>query len=78
MSDLKYERILLKLSGEALAGAAGFGIDVDAAEAIAERIKEVHQTGVQVAVVIGAAANRAWIGAWTAPLRITWVCSARS
>jgi uridylate kinase len=54
MSDLKYERILLKLSGEALAGAAGFGIDVDAAEAIAERIKEVHQTGVQVAVVIGA------------------------
>ena len=54
MSDLKYERILLKLSGEALAGASGYGIDVSAAEAIAIRIKEVHQTGVQVAVVIGA------------------------
>jgi uridylate kinase len=54
MSDLKYKRILLKLSGEALAGASGFGIDVSEAEAIAIRIKEVHQTGVQVAVVIGA------------------------
>jgi uridylate kinase len=54
MSELKYERILLKLSGEALAGASGYGIDVSEAEAIAIRIKEVHQTGVQVAVVIGA------------------------
>lgn len=54
MSDLKYKRILLKLSGEALAGASGFGIDVAQAEVIADRIKEVHQTGVEVAVVIGA------------------------
>jgi len=54
MSDLKYNRILLKLSGEALAGPAGFGIDVSEAEAIASRIKEVHEMGVEVAVVIGA------------------------
>lgn len=54
MSDLTYKRILLKLSGEALAGADGFGIDVNEAESIADRVKEVHQTGVQVAVVIGA------------------------
>src|SRR5215207_10475490 len=54
MSDIKYKRILLKLSGEALAAKSGFGIDVDEAESIASRIKEVHETGVEVAVVIGA------------------------
>jgi uridylate kinase len=54
MSDFKYKRILLKLSGEALASPSGFGIDVDEAESIAKRIKEVHDTGLEVAVVIGA------------------------
>jgi uridylate kinase len=54
MSDIKYKRILLKLSGEALAAKSGFGIDVDEAESIASRIKEVHEMGVEVAVVIGA------------------------
>ena len=54
MEQFKYKRILLKLSGEALGGKSGFGIDVDEAEAIAKRIKEVHDTGLQVAVVIGA------------------------
>jgi len=54
MSDIKYKRILLKLSGEALSGKSGFGIDVAEAETIAGRIKEVHEMGVEVAVVIGA------------------------
>lgn len=54
MAELKFHRILLKLSGEALAGPSGFGIDVAEAEAIANRIKEVHDMGVQVAAVIGA------------------------
>ena len=54
MAELKYKRILLKLSGEALGGATGYGIDVQEAEAIASRIKEVHDLGVDVAVVIGA------------------------
>jgi uridylate kinase len=54
MAELKYKRILLKLSGEALGGSMGYGIDVDEAEAIAKRIKEVHEMGVDVAVVIGA------------------------
>jgi uridylate kinase len=54
MSELKYKRILLKLSGEALSGSSGFGIDVSEAEAIAARIKEVFDMGVEVAVVIGA------------------------
>lgn len=54
MPELKYKRVLLKLSGEALGGKTGFGIDVDEAESIASRIKEVYELGVQVALVIGA------------------------
>jgi uridylate kinase len=54
MAELKYKRILLKLSGEALGGSMGYGIDVNEAEAIASRIKEVYDLGVDVAVVIGA------------------------
>ena len=45
MSEVKYKRVLLKLSGEALVGKSGFGIDVDEAEAIASRIKEVFELG---------------------------------
>jgi len=52
--ELKYRRILLKLSGEALSGPQGFGIDPDRAEDIAERVDEVHCLGVDVAIVIGA------------------------
>ncbi len=54
MSELKYKRILLKLSGESLAGEGGFGIDPLQAEAIAERVKRVYTLGVEVAIVIGA------------------------
>ena len=54
MAELKYKRILLKLSGEALGGPMGYGIDVNEAEAIASRIKEVYDLGVDVSVVIGA------------------------
>lgn len=52
--NLPYKRILLKLSGEALAGEQGFGIDPDRAEEIAEKVKAIHQLGVQVAIVTGA------------------------
>lgn len=54
MSELKYKRVLLKLSGEALGGENGFGISVSEAEAIARRVQEVHEMGVEVAIVIGA------------------------
>ena len=54
MADLKYKRILLKLTGEALSDESGFGISVEEAEIIASRIKEVHEMGVEVALVIGA------------------------
>jgi len=54
MGNLQYKRVLLKLSGEALAGQSGYGIDVSEAEAIARRIKDVVAMGVEIAVVIGA------------------------
>jgi uridylate kinase len=52
--ELVYHRILLKLSGEALAGPNGFGIDPERAEDIAQRVAAVHELGVDVAIVIGA------------------------
>lgn len=49
-----YKRIVLKLSGEALAGTAGHPIDPDRATFIAEKITQIHRLGVQIGVVIGA------------------------
>lgn len=49
----KYRRIVLKLSGEALAGAEGYGIDPTVVDSIARQIKEVLTLGVQIAVVVG-------------------------
>jgi uridylate kinase len=49
-----YQRIVLKLSGEALAGEQGYGIDPDQAAIIAGKVKTVYDLGVQVALVIGA------------------------
>ena len=49
-----YKRIVLKLSGEALQGKLGYGVDPNVAGAIADEIKEVHELGVEIACVIGA------------------------
>jgi uridylate kinase len=54
MAKAKYQRILLKLNGEALAGEAGWGIDVPTVENVAAQIRHVHSLKVQVAIVIGA------------------------
>jgi uridylate kinase len=48
-----YGRVLLKISGEALMGEQTFGIDVNVALAVADEIKQVHDLGIQVAVVVG-------------------------
>ena len=48
-----YKRIVLKMSGEALAGQSGYGIDPDRAEEIAAKVKTIHDLGVQIAIVIG-------------------------
>ncbi len=49
----KYKRVILKLSGEAMAGEKGFGIDPDVVNALAAQIKEVTEMGVEVAIVNG-------------------------
>ncbi len=48
-----YRRIILKLSGEALAGDERYGIDADRAEFIAAKVKQLHNLGVQIGIVIG-------------------------
>lgn len=53
MSQVKYKRVLIKLSGEALAGERGVGIDIPTVEEIAKELKEVHELGIEIALVIG-------------------------
>ena len=53
MVEPKYKRILIKLSGEALAGEKGVGIDIETVKTIAKEIAEVHSSGVEIALVIG-------------------------
>ena len=53
MVEPKYKRILIKLSGEALAGEKGVGINIATVQKMAEEIKEVHELGIQIALVIG-------------------------
>jgi len=50
---MKYKRILLKLSGEALMGEKNYGIDIDRVAQYAQDIKNVHNEGVEIAIVIG-------------------------
>lgn len=49
----KYKRIILKLSGESLAGEQGFGIDPMIVEDIAKQLKKIHEYGIDVAIVVG-------------------------
>ncbi|HLQ11251.1 MAG TPA: UMP kinase [Ktedonobacteraceae bacterium] len=60
-SNLVYQRILLKLSGEALCSRKGFGIDAETVRRIAGEIKRVHDLGVQIAIVVGG--GNIWRGA---------------
>lgn len=50
---MRFRRILLKLSGEALMGESGYGIDPNVVRRIAQEVKEVHDLGVEVALVVG-------------------------
>ena len=58
---IAYKRVLLKLSGEALAGKEGHGIDPDVVGAISDKIKEVVDMGVQMSIVVGG--GNFWRGA---------------
>ncbi|MDD4571678.1 MAG: UMP kinase [Clostridia bacterium] len=53
MQELKYKRVILKLSGEALAGNVGYGIDPQTILSVAQQIKEVHNMGVELALIVG-------------------------
>src|SRR5690625_1285769 len=53
MAIAKYRRIVLKLSGEALSGKAGYGIEPEIIQSIAKQVKEVAELGVEIAVVVG-------------------------
>jgi uridylate kinase len=53
MSEPVFHRVLLKLSGEALMGAQKLGVDAEVAKRIAQEVHEIHQLGVQVAIVVG-------------------------
>ena len=49
----KYRRVILKLSGEAMAGPSGFGLDLSVIDRVAEQVVSVHDMGVEIAVVVG-------------------------
>lgn len=51
--DPKYKRILLKLSGEGLMGNKSFGMSAEVIDALARQIKDVHDSGVEICVVVG-------------------------
>jgi uridylate kinase len=53
MNEPAFRRILLKLSGEALMGGQGFGVEPEAVTRIAQEIHEVHEWGVELAIVVG-------------------------
>jgi uridylate kinase len=53
MNKFKYKRIMLKLSGEALAGDKGYGIDADVTQRVANEIKELVEMGIEVGAVVG-------------------------
>ena len=53
LADLKYKRVLLKLSGEALAGEAKSGLDVNVLDNICNQIKKLVELGVKVGIVVG-------------------------
>jgi hypothetical protein len=72
------QRILLKLSGELLAGAAGHGIDEDVLMMLAEEVRDVHALGIRSACSSAAATSsaawRAARAAWTAAAADRWAC----
>lgn len=53
MTSPKYKRVVLKLSGEALAGEQGFGINPSVIKNVADQVKEIAELGVEIAVVVG-------------------------
>ena len=53
MSKAAYKRVIIKLSGEALSGDKGFGIDADMVAYVVDQIKRITEAGVQVSIIVG-------------------------
>lgn len=79
MSSATYRRILLKVSGEMLAGEQGYGIQPSILEGLASEIASVVALDIEVAVVIGGGNIFAVLPpahpAWSEPPQTTWGCS---
>ena len=73
--QFKYKRILLKLSGEVLAGNKKTGIDFDTVEPICEAIRDVNNLGVQVGIVEAISGEAARQAIWTEREQTTSECS---
>ena len=65
-----YKRVLLKLSGEALAGEGGSGLDFRIMSGVCRVIAEAAKNGVQIGIVVGG--GNFW--QWTGPMPIRWEC----
>jgi uridylate kinase len=64
----RFGRVMLKISGEALMGDQGYGLHPPTVERIAQEVKNVHDMGVEICMVIGGGKG------WSAPPPITWGC----
>ena len=71
--DNKYTRVVIKISGEALAGENGFGLNNTVIAGVVEQIAKVRNMGIQIGIIIGGGNVRARI--WTERLPTIWVCS---
>lgn len=77
--EAKYKRVIIKLSGEALAGEIGYGLESNTLNTLAEQIAEISALGVEVACVVGggqhlARASLAQSAALIVPRQTTWAC----
>ena len=76
MSDIRYKRVLLKLSGEALMGDGQYGIDPKVTDHLAKQVKELLAVGHEVGVVVGGGNifRPALPVAWSVLRPTTWAC----
>ena len=73
----QFKRVMLKISGEALMGDKGFGLNPPTVERIAREVKSVHELGVEICMVIGRNIFRVCkvvLKGWSELLQTTWVC----
>ena len=74
----QFKRVMLKISGEALMGDKGFGLNPPTVERIAREVKSVHELGVEICMVIGGGTYlgvcKVVLKGWSELLQTIWVC----